>query len=224
MDRRRLVIPLPEIGEEVTIDIMSLSMDDSDVPTEANGDDVSDDILSSTPLSTSKTNGINRASQYRPSYDKLVRNMRMLGYSGPNIAKIFGVHPSTLEHWRNCFASFKIAWFSGGPIADAKVARRLYMRACGYSHPAVAIFNDKDKGIIHSKYTKHYPPDTPAAQFWLINRQPEFWRSMSSAAQLSISGANMLAPPGITVNVIEHDSKVVTINGKAEESSQTASV
>jgi hypothetical protein len=30
--------------------------------------------------------------------------------------------------------------------------------------------------IITTKLTKHYPPDTTAAIFWLKNRQPGKWR------------------------------------------------
>ncbi len=45
----------------------------------------------------------------------------------------------------------------------------------GYSHPAVHVSNYQGD-ITLTPITKHYPPDTVAAIFWLKNRQPAKWR------------------------------------------------
>ena len=60
-------------------------------------------------------------------------------------------------------------------MADANVADRLYQRAMGYEAPDVDI-RVVDGQIIETPLTKYYPPDTPAAIFWLKNRQKAKWR------------------------------------------------
>lgn len=55
----------------------------------------------------------------------------------------------------------------------------LFQRAVGYSHPEEKVFQYNGEIITHM-ITKHYPPDTQAAQFWLRNRQPERWKEMTA--------------------------------------------
>jgi hypothetical protein len=57
------------------------------------------------------------------------------------------------------------------------VAKRLYNRACGYSHKAVKIFTPAGASEpVYAPYIEHYPPDTQAASLWLRNRQKAKWR------------------------------------------------
>ena len=51
----------------------------------------------------------------------------------------------------------------------------MYQRACGYTHPEEQLFQFRGE-VIRAKTTKHYPPDTEAAKFWLRNRHPGKWR------------------------------------------------
>jgi hypothetical protein len=59
--------------------------------------------------------------------------------------------------------------------ADARVERRLWERAMGYSHLSEKLFCSRGK-VIRVEIVEHYPPDTTACIFWLKNRQPGRWR------------------------------------------------
>lgn len=149
-----------------------------------------------------------RPSPYRTSYPKLCRNMRMLGYSGPEIGKVFGVHHATLMDWRNAYPEFDAAWWEGGAVADARVARAVYKRAVGYSHKAVKMFFNRDNGsIIEHEYTERYPPDTAAGTYWLNNRQPGLWKSVNSTALTGADGKDLATPPSINVMIVEAPAK-----------------
>src|SRR5690606_12689348 len=63
----------------------------------------------------------------------------------------------------------------GKAQADARVAEALFHRAIGYSHPDVHVSNFQGQ-VTLTPLTKHYPPDTTAAIFWLKNRSRENWR------------------------------------------------
>ena len=71
-------------------------------------------------------------------------------------------------------------------LADANVAKRFYNRARGYEHPEDKIFLYEGSPVIVST-VKHYPPDTQAAIFWLMNRQPRLWKDKKS---LELSGVD----------------------------------
>ena len=60
-------------------------------------------------------------------------------------------------------------------VADHRVERSLYERACGYSHTEDKIFIHEGKPIIVPT-VRHYPPDPTSMIFWIKNRQPEQWR------------------------------------------------
>jgi hypothetical protein len=78
------------------------------------------------------------------------------------------------------------AWSSGEgritvakSVADDRTERSLYMRANGYSHPAVKFMTVSDEHGTHIEtlhYIEHYPPDSTALCFWLKNRRPDRWR------------------------------------------------
>jgi len=81
----------------------------------------------------------------------------------------------TWNLWKQEFPEFSGSLEAGKEEADSVVAQSLFHRATGYSHPDVDIKLFKGK-IITTKLTKHYPPDSTAAIFWLKNRQPKQWR------------------------------------------------
>src|SRR3990167_3182708 len=67
--------------------------------------------------------------------------------------------------------------------ADLKVINALYHRATGYSHADEVVRtnvlgseNDKYVEVTRIPTTKHYPPDTEAIKFWLMNRRRDDWR------------------------------------------------
>src|SRR5258706_526536 len=114
------------------------------------------------------------ASGYKPEYGRLARRFCMLGATNDDLAGLFEVHRNTIGKWLSEVPEFKEAVRDGKMIADADVAEKLYERATGYSHPDVKFMRGPD-GLVEMPYTKHYPPETAAAIFWLRNRRREQW-------------------------------------------------
>lgn len=57
----------------------------------------------------------------------------------------------------------------------------LYQRATGFSHPEEKVFLYYGKPKVVPT-TRHYPPDTTTAIFWLKNRDKENWRDKHDIA------------------------------------------
>lgn len=119
--------------------------------------------------------GGGRKSEYRPEYAKQALKLCLMGATDKDLAEFFGVTVRTINRWKKDKIEFMSSLKKGKDEADANVASMLYHRATGYSHPDVHISNYKGK-ITVTELTKHYPPDTTAAIFWLKNRQPDKWR------------------------------------------------
>lgn len=144
---------------------------------------------------------------YRVSYNKLVRNMRMLGFTVREVAATLGVSEPTILHWRHTYPAFQQAWTEGGIGADGKVARAMFKRAVGYKHPAVRIFNNEGRPL-YADFTQHYPPDTAAGSFWLTNRQREYWRQGSTLALTGPNGKELkTTPPSLNVMVVQYERR-----------------
>lgn len=116
-----------------------------------------------------------RPSKYKPEYSAQAYKLCLLGATDKDLAKFFEVEESTLNNWKKDHPEFLESIKEGKDQADAVVAQSLFHRATGYSHKDVDIRMYKGK-IVTTPLTKHYPPDSTAAIFWLKNRQPEKWR------------------------------------------------
>lgn len=116
-----------------------------------------------------------RPSKYQPEVAEQAYKLCLLGATDKEMADFFGVAESTFHLWKKEHKEFSEALKRGKIIADADVAKSLYHRALGYSHPEDKIFNDNGEPLIVPT-TKHYPPDPTAAIFWLKNRKPAEWR------------------------------------------------
>lgn len=116
-----------------------------------------------------------RPSKYTDKTAEQAYKLCLLGATDEDLASFFEVSVSTINGWKNEFPEFLEAIKGGKDDADAMVAERLFKRATGYSHPEDKIFNDNGTPLIVPT-TKHYPPDTTAAIFWLKNRQRDKWR------------------------------------------------
>lgn len=116
-----------------------------------------------------------RPSKYKPEYSAQAYKLCLLGATDKELADFFEVTESTLNLWKKEYQEFSESLKRGKMEADSNVASRLFRRATGYSHPDVDIKIYKGK-VIKTELTKHYPPDSTAAIFWLKNRQPEKWR------------------------------------------------
>ena len=120
-----------------------------------------------------------RPTKYKPEYDELAFNYCLLGATNDQLAEFFDVDPSTIDNWIAAHESFIGSIKKGRAVADGKVARSLYERANGYSHPEGQVVSE-DGTVINTYVIKHYPPDTTAAIFWLKNRQTKLWRDTHS--------------------------------------------
>lgn len=63
----------------------------------------------------------------------------------------------------------------GKDVADYEVESALFKRAKGYEYTEIKTKAGED-GIETTTTSKHVPPDTGAAIFWLKNRRADKWR------------------------------------------------
>ena len=98
----------------------------------------------------------------------------LLGATGKDLAAVFGVNEHTIARWKSEHPDFGDAIERGRIKADAKVAKSLYQRAIGYSHPDVHVTSYQGE-VTLTPITKTYPPDVAAIKFWLTNRQGDKW-------------------------------------------------
>jgi hypothetical protein len=116
-----------------------------------------------------------RPSKFSDEMCRQAEKLCLLGATNDDLADFFGVAVSTVSKWLKEIPEFSEALKRGRVIADAEVARSLYQRAIGYSHPDVHVSNFQG-AITITPLTKHYPPDTAAAFIWLQNRRSKDWR------------------------------------------------
>lgn len=109
----------------------------------------------------------------------LLYTLASSGLTDEKMAPILGISLATLKNYKSD-PRFLAVLKGGKKIADSKVVRSLYERACGYSHPDVDI-RVIDHQIVKTNIMKHYPPDTTACIFWLKNRMPEQWRDKTES-------------------------------------------
>lgn len=118
---------------------------------------------------------VGRPLKYKPEYAEKAYKFCLLGMNNTQLAEAFDVHLDTIYTWIKTFPEFGEKLSEGRECADAEIAKSLYHRAKGYSHP------DEDirvvaNNIVVTPTIKHYPPDTAAASLWLRNRQSDKWR------------------------------------------------
>jgi hypothetical protein len=116
-----------------------------------------------------------RPSKFKPEYVEQARKLCKLGATDRELAAFFEVTEKTLNNWKLESDEFLQALKSGKDEADDRVERSLFARAVGYEHDDVDIRVIEGQ-IVATPITKHYPPDTTAAIFWLKNRRKDEWR------------------------------------------------
>lgn len=97
------------------------------------------------------------------------------GRTEDEISEIIGVCRRTLNNWKGEHVELLHAVREARLMADQLIEASLYQRALGYSHPEERVAISKLGDVIPYEVTKHYPPDTQAAMFWLRNRQRKRW-------------------------------------------------
>jgi len=105
------------------------------------------------------------------------------------IATFFGIKRHTLYLWDAKYPDFKTARETdGGEAADRRVEKSLFHRAVGFDHETEKIFMDRDGKIVRAVTVTRYPPDTMAANLWLVNRRPDRWkRNINEAGDASLN-------------------------------------
>jgi len=128
-----------------------------------------------------------RPSLYKEEYNDQAYKLCLLGATDKELADFFDVVEDTINEWKKRYENFSVSIKRGKTIADSNVADKLYQRALGYSHPDVelkVLSDGQGQGSRIEKVdiTKHYPPETAAAIFWLKNRQSSKWRDKKSSS------------------------------------------
>nr|DAS81760.1 MAG TPA: terminase small subunit [Caudoviricetes sp.] len=143
---------------------------------------------------------IGRPTKYKPEYAEQAYKLCLLGAIDADMADFFNVEVSTINNWKNEFPEFLESIKKGKMLADANVADRLYQRAMGYEAPDVDI-RVVGGEIIQTPLTKYYPPDTPAAIFWLKNRQRGKW---SDKSELDVKSSDGSMTPTVRIDTEEY--------------------
>ncbi len=124
--------------------------------------------------------------KYNDEFCDLAFKFCLLGATDKRLAELLEVSESAINDWKISHPEFLQSIKNGREIADAEVAKSLYHRAKGYSHPEVDIKVIQNQ-IVETPLIKHYPPDTTAASLWLRNRQSAKWRDKT---EQEITGAD----------------------------------
>ena len=122
-----------------------------------------------------------RPTLFHPAMCEEAHNYCLLGATNDQLAGFFGVSSSTIDNWIAGRRDFEAAVKSGRVIADAKVARSLYVRAVGYDRTVEreVILGGELKPVTS---TVHYPANVQACIFWLRHRRRQSWCDGPSAA------------------------------------------
>lgn len=143
-----------------------------------------------------------RPTDYREEYNEQAEKLCLLGATDKELADFFEVSEQTINAWKQQFPEFLESIKNGKQRADANVAKSLYKRALGYSHPDVDIRVVSGE-IVQTPLTKHYPPDTEAAKHWLNNRQRDKWRSKVDLEQTGANGGPIKHEVDVTLSAEE---------------------
>jgi len=115
--------------------------------------------------------------KYNQAYhDDWAWSLAIKGATDAEIAEAFGISVRTLHRWKQDHESFSQALMVGKDQADAKVERKLYERAIGYSYEEVETVMELDsdgnrKPAKVKRVQKQCPPDVLAQMYWLNNRK-----------------------------------------------------
>ncbi len=145
--------------------------------------------------------GAGAPTKYKEVYNEQVYKLCLLGAIDEQLADFFDVCVDTINEWKKVYPEFSESIKRGKQFADAEIANSLFHRAKGYEHPDVDIKMFEGQ-IIQTDLTKHYPPDTAAAIFWLKNRQSGQWRDKQDVTNTNIN-YNVSPTPEEAKNISE---------------------
>jgi len=125
-----------------------------------------------------------RPSPYRPDFAEQARKLCRNGATDRGIADILGVCVRTFYRWRAAHDDVAEALRAGKELADDRVQRALYERACGYDYDDTKIFHPsgaKEPVIVPIRV--HVQADVGAARQWLASRRPKRWGSVKESPE-----------------------------------------
>jgi hypothetical protein len=130
-----------------------------------------------------------RPTLYKDEYCDQAFKMCLLGSTDKDLADFFEVEEQTVNNWKIDHPEFFESIKDGKERADSNIAKSLYQKALGYSHPEDKIFIcDGDPVIVPT--IKHYPPDTMAASLWLRNRKSSKWKDKTET-DVNVAGEGL---------------------------------
>jgi transcriptional regulator with XRE-family HTH domain len=112
---------------------------------------------------------------YNVRMPAIIQALRERGLIEFEIAKVLGVSPNTLKHWKANQVEVFAALAVGKETMKEIASRSLFERAAGYSFESEKVFQHQGK-IIRAKITEHVPPDPVAALRILERLDPEKWK------------------------------------------------
>jgi DNA-binding CsgD family transcriptional regulator len=136
------------------------------------------------------------------------------GKTEDEIGDVLGVTRRTLNNWKGKHQELLYAVREARQTADELVEASLYSRALGYSHPEEKVHFDKDGGVHTHDTTKHYPPDTQAAMFWLRNRQPKRWKEKTEGDVTVTTQVGTMTDEELDAKIADRLSKQLKENKK----------
>ena len=119
--------------------------------------------------------------KYNPAYhDDWSWSLAIKGATDDEIAEAFGLSARTIHRWKKDHPTFSSSLEEGKNVADAKVEKKLYERALGYTVEEVERIVDVDangntKPVRVKTTKKHIAPDLMAQMYWLNNRKRGQW-------------------------------------------------
>lgn len=133
------------------------------------------------------------------------------GHTEESIAARYGVGTSTWHRYKTVFKEFRELVIKATQDSMALVVNALFKRATGYEYDEIQTeITDQGQGQgkeqgqpgnqrrVIKKTTKQVAPDTGAAIFLLINRDPEHWQNRQDirhSGEIKNQGVLMVSPP-----------------------------
>lgn len=148
---------------------------------------------------------------FLPSNEHLVKMIAMQGADDEEIAKMFGVPYEHFRAWRKMYPSFNDALNAGRLSVDAEVTYSLYKNATGFEYEEETA--TPKGGVVRLK--KFARPNGSDAKYWLENRRPDLWRTVSTSRH---TGKDDESPVGVKVETRNEliDAIVAMIVPKAD--------
>ena len=149
---------------------------------------------------------VGRKSGFNEKVRETILRLIKDGKTEAQIAEVVGVCPRTLQNWKGKHIELMRAVRESKLAADELVEASLYSRALGYSHPETKAFMHEGCVIVE-EITKHLPPDTTAAMFWLRNRQPSRWKEKTEGDVNVTNNVTTIPEDQLEARLKAHDER-----------------